>query len=64
MPTPEEIRALTEEVEERKAEKERIREEKKLEKLKKVRAEKLEKLAAPTILFVTVLIGLAIWFSA
>lgn len=63
MPTPEEIRALTEEVEERKAEKERIREEKKLEKLKKLRSEKLEKLAAPIILAATVIIGLVIWLS-
>lgn len=64
MPTPEEIKALTEEVEERKAEKQRIREEKQAEKLRKKRAEKLEKLAAPIILLVTILVGLAIWFSA
>lgn len=64
MPTPEEIQALTEEVEERKAEKQRIREEKAAEKLRKKRAEKLEKLAAPIILLTTILVGLAIWFSA
>lgn len=63
MPTPEEIKALTEEIEERKAEKERAREEKKNERLKKLRAEKLEKLAAPIILVLTVLVGLVLWFS-
>jgi len=63
MPTPEEIQALTEEVEARKAEKQRARDEKKAAKLKKQRAEKFEMLTAPIILVITVLIGLALWFS-
>ena len=44
MPTPREIEALTDEIEERKLEKERLREERKELKRKKQRAEKLEKM--------------------
>ncbi len=62
MPTPREIEALTDEIEERKLEKERLREERKELKRKKQRAEKLEKMVAPFLLFLTVLIGALIWF--
>ena len=62
MPTPQEIQALTDEIEERKLEKEQLREERNELKRRKKRAEKLEKLVAPILLFLTVLIGALIWF--
>ncbi len=61
MPSPQEIEALTAEIEERKLEKQREREEKRELKTRKKKSELFDKLVAPILLFLTVLAGAIIW---
>ncbi len=61
MPTPQEYETLTAEIEERKLEKQRIRDEKRNLKERKKKSELFEKLVAPILLLLTVLTGAIIW---